>query len=172
MLASGYVRQRPIYYRELGDFFAALRPTDWTQSDAARFAKQRGLTPISRNVLLRLEKGQIKNPEPDVLKALATLYDMPYETLAGRFIEQRYGIRLGRDLPRHQSDQGSVPGGADVPATARILELEHRVTDYETALDSLQDVAKRLVEIAAVRQKGRATATRKTGRGRSHRRTG
>lgn len=145
------VRQRPVFYKELGEFFAALRPSDWTQSDAARYAKRRGLKALSRNVLLRLEKGQVKNPEPDVLKALATLYDMPYETLAGRFIEQRYGIRLGGDLPRHSRDQksGSLEGGsADVPASDSARRLQSISQRDRTLAGEVRDAIRALTSVA------------------------
>jgi transcriptional regulator with XRE-family HTH domain len=100
-------RVRPAFYPELGQFFAKLRTAHgWTMRQAALIAATKGLD-VTRQVLLRLEKGQIKNPEPDTLKALAVLYGLTYEELAGRFVRQRYGI----DLLRHDVGVRSAAGG-------------------------------------------------------------
>jgi hypothetical protein len=67
---------------------------------AALLAHERGHRALTRQILFRLERGQIKNPEPDVLQALAKLYEQPYPALAGRFLAKRYGIAIdARDLP-------------------------------------------------------------------------
>lgn len=71
---------RPVFYPDLGEYFEGLRAAEgWSQSDAARFAAQRGLTALTRQVLLRLENGATKNPEPDVLRAVADLYGQDYQ---------------------------------------------------------------------------------------------
>ena len=93
----GTVRVRPAFHPELGLFFRKLR-TDrgWTMRQAATIAAKRPeQRPLTRQVLLRIEGGQIKNPEPDVLRALAGLYKVDYEALVGMFFAQRYGIDIG-----------------------------------------------------------------------------
>lgn len=178
VLASAGVRKRPVFHPELATFFRHLRAgRGWSLRGAASQAQRWKLTPLTYQALFRLERGQVKNPEPEVLKALATLYDMPYDTLAGRFIEQRYGLRLGSDLRRHATDQESEPrqGGSDVPASAerdRISELETLVANYEALIDPLQDVTSKLVKLAVAREKSRTAARRRAGRSKSDRKAG
>ena len=95
------MRKRPVFLPELGKLFSEHREArGWTLRGAASIAKRRKLNPpLTFQVLFRLEKGQVKNPEPDVLKALSALYNISYGTFAGRFFEQRYGLggNLGVD---------------------------------------------------------------------------
>jgi transcriptional regulator with XRE-family HTH domain len=145
VLASGRVAGRPIFHKEFGVFLAKLREekTGWSQSDAARFgAKHSPL--LTRQVILHLEAGKTKDPEPEVLRALATLYGVPYEDIARRFIAQRYSIRMG-DLIRHSNDQGSAVRGFDVAAQARVLSAATELVEASEAFArTVQDVASRL----------------------------
>lgn len=150
VLGSPPVPRRPVYDKELGRFFAELRATKgWTQRQAAEIAaRKKGAEAVTRQVLLRLEAGRTKNPEPEVLRGLGVLYDLPYRQLAGRFIARRYEIDVeGRDLPRHAPEETSSPheGGSDVPASesaqARILELEARLEEREAFIRQVQDAA-------------------------------
>lgn len=94
-LVSG---RRPIFHKQLGRFFEGLRTArGWTQSDAARYAEQRGLTGVSRQVILRLEKGATKNVEPNVLQSLAELYGTDYQRVVSEFLAARY-VDLERRL--------------------------------------------------------------------------
>lgn len=172
---------RPVFHPEIGAFFQKLR-TDkgWSQRQAADIAHRRRI-PVTTNVLWRLERGKIKNPEPETLRALAELYELPYEQLALWVVEQLYGAdllrRYGVDLPRHGRDQDSTPhrGGVDDPSAARRLSeltaLREERDRYKAALDQITDVARRLVEIAAGAAAGQGrAATGHEARGRGRRR--
>lgn len=86
---------RPVFHPELGTFFRRLREAKgWNQSQAASQARRWKLNALTRQVLIRLETGKTKNPEPDVLLALARLYEWPPRELFARFLEARYGITV------------------------------------------------------------------------------
>lgn len=81
-----------------------------------------------------------------------------------------------RDLIRHTSTgQTGSPkqGESDGPTSARrVAELERQVTEYETALREVQDVAGRLIRLAERGEKGPATPRTTAQRRRRHRKTG
>lgn len=166
-------RRRPVYLKDLGDFFTELREQrGWNQSEAADMAQRRGLLPLTRQVLLRLERGQTKNPEPEVMRAVAALYGMDYGEVVGRFI----GVRFGVTSSVISNDQGSASlGGApDVPASARarIQELETELESFKARWSDVQDVARSLFRIAVTGEEGRAASPRQASRRRSPRKTG
>lgn len=110
---------RPVYHPGLGEFFKGLREKrGWTHSEAAQFADRRQLRPLSRQVILRLEVGKTKNPEPEVLRSLAALYDVPHEELLAKFWEARYGVapeKVASVRERDQPKPTTLPGFAAVP---------------------------------------------------------
>jgi transcriptional regulator with XRE-family HTH domain len=153
---------RPVFHEQIGQFFTSLREEKgWTQRQAADIARRRRLR-LSKNVLWRLETGKVKNPEPDVLRAVAALYEKPYEDIAGRIIAQRYGFVIeSGDLVRPGTEAGSEtsPGGADVPASARrIAELESELEGYKARWGEMQTLAKSLFQLAVRGKEGRAAA--------------
>lgn len=88
-------RIRPIFHADLGAFFLSLRTEKgWKQRTAADIALRRNIKPLTRQVLLRLERGQTQNPKPEVLRALATLYERPYAEIVTRFAWARYRVSL------------------------------------------------------------------------------
>ena len=95
------LRERPIFHPEIGRVFERLRlDRGWRQSQAADIAKRRGLSLITRQVILRLERGQTKNVEPDVLRQIASLYETSYRHVLASWVEHRYGAQpseLARD---------------------------------------------------------------------------
>jgi transcriptional regulator with XRE-family HTH domain len=112
----GVPRVRPKYHPAMGLFFKELRESrDWSQRQAAAIAERRGLTELSRQILFRLERGQIKNPEPEVLRDVAALYDLSYADVVERFISARYG----RDLIR---PSGTDDGRRNAGTVERVLE--------------------------------------------------
>lgn len=133
MLASTGVAGRPIFHADFGRYLIGLREAHgWSQSDAARYGhKQNPL--LTRQVLLHLEAGKTKDPDPEVLKALAALYGVPYVDVAGRFVALRYGIVIGdRDLTIHSTastasrsrkKQENTTGSAGVQL-ARLLSIQ------------------------------------------------
>jgi transcriptional regulator with XRE-family HTH domain len=98
VLPSPRLPPRAVRYKELGDFFIGLRAArGWTQSHAADIAQRRELAPLTRQVLLRLERGQTKDPSPGVLKAIASLYEIPHEEVVRRLAAVKYGVSLTPD---------------------------------------------------------------------------
>lgn len=168
---------RPVFLQKFGSFLVDMREArGWKQSQAADIATRRGIG-LSYQALRWLEEGKTKSPDPDTLRAVGRLYDLPYEMLAAMVISERYGIAVSEsDLTRHTGEKRSAlhheGGGADVPASARILELERRVQEYEAALREVQDVAGRLVEIAVRGAEGGTAGGRQATRRRRRRRTG
>lgn len=127
-------RVRPVFYPELGAFFTELRTNRaWTMRQTAALADRKGLNALTRQVLFRLEKGQIKNPEPDVLQAVAQLYDVPYPELVTRFVSRRYGIDLASnknpshfDLPWHADSVSSAPQREGASRGSDSVQTAHR----------------------------------------------
>lgn len=163
------VRQRPIYFEELGEFFKQLREgRGWSQSDAARFARQKKLAGLSRNVLLRLEGGKVKSPEPDVLSAVAALYEVSYDAIVREYVRFRYGL-AGPTLSKWGSTVAtSATGGSPDAASSHerrhlreIAVLKTRLTRYEIALSQVRDGARQLAKLASVSRQGRTAARRR-----------
>jgi hypothetical protein len=47
---------------------------------------------VTYQVLFRLERGQIKHPGPDVMRAVAALYGLDYRVLVDRFVKEGFGV--------------------------------------------------------------------------------
>ena len=91
---------RPVFHEDLGDLLVSLRKDrKLGQRQVAKIAERRGL-PLSQQILLRLEKGKTKNVEPETLRALASVYGLSYEELAGWWVKHRYGVKtVAADYP-------------------------------------------------------------------------
>lgn len=88
-------RVYPIYLKGLGDFLAAARVhKGLIPAHAAALARRRKLPGLSHNILLRLENGWTKCPDPDTLRTLAELYGLSYLDVVVRMVEERYEIRF------------------------------------------------------------------------------
>lgn len=148
VLASRGVAARPIFHAEFGRYLVELREQrGWSQSDAARFGEKHGLT---RQILLHLEAGKTKDPEPSVLRAIATTYGAEYDDIARRFITYRYGIDFARvhtsaDSAHQKKAPAVTPSVRDPevkqehPRTGGSLDAEparHRLSEPEASLDA------------------------------------
>jgi transcriptional regulator with XRE-family HTH domain len=166
------VADRPVFHKELGQFFESLREAQgWNQRQAADIAKRRRIKSLSRQVLLRLEDGKTKNPEPEVLRALAELYERPYEEIAARFIAVRFGLAFpGLDLPWQPSGRESAPhqGGVDAPAPTRIFEdlaaARRTIREMSIAANEIAALAAKQITAAESSQPGGAQSRRGKGR--------
>lgn len=133
LVASLRMPARPTFHPSLGQLFINLREAQsWTQSDAARFAKQRGLRALSRQVLIRLEAGKTKLPDRSVLEGLATLYSVNYESLAAEVVAAIAKNNYGHDLssqaaevvsPLHADSQGRTGNAASGNTAARAIPV-------------------------------------------------
>lgn len=84
---------RPVFHESLGQFFVSLREAKgWGQRQAASIAERNKLPGLTRQVMWRLEAGKTKNAEPDVLRSLALLYEVPYQDLVARWVKVRFGV--------------------------------------------------------------------------------
>jgi len=170
---------RPVFHEDLGLFFRDLREArGWSQRQAATIAKNRRITGVSYQVLQRLEAGRTKNPEPELLRALSKLYEVPYETLVGRWVERRFGAG-GRDLIRQTGDQqsGASPtgGSPDESATTRIRELEDRLREREEATREMHSAVEQLWQLSLdllAPGEDQTARKRKTSGRRPHRKAG
>jgi transcriptional regulator with XRE-family HTH domain len=139
--------KRPTFHPDLGRFFAGLREErGWSQRQAAAIAKRRDVS-LNYNAIWRLETGKIKNPEPEVMRAIAQLYELEYADVVQRFI----GVRFGLTSPVRSTDQGSVlsTGGAPgVPASDAVSRLESIRERDQTLSGEVRDAIRRLTRIA------------------------
>lgn len=170
-------RARPVYFKDLGRYLVALRETQkWTQSRAAKRAAQLGLTAVTRQILLRMERGQIKDPEPAVLRELASLYKVEYSEITDRLIREKYGPDLARHSQAVQSPHATVRQGADPHAAeVRFARLHEQHTalleEFNRIADESFQIVSRFRKIA--RDEGFAVpATDTPARGRTRRPAG
>ena len=49
---------------------------------------------VNQGKLSHIERGLNKNPSPDLLRALSSLYKRPYRELIARWVEARFGVDL------------------------------------------------------------------------------
>jgi transcriptional regulator with XRE-family HTH domain len=140
------VAVRPVFHAELGAFFRNVRVgRKLGLRQAVALAAQKRIPGITKTVLHSLETGRTKNPEPEVLHALARLYTVPYADLVAAFVNHRYGMRdlPGQSVKLDLASHRQQPGGAHAQGAdpARILELEARERYLMDVLRALQDVA-------------------------------
>jgi len=129
LLASACMPDRPVFHPDLAAFFAGLRAErEWGQREAADIAQRRGLKSITRQVLLRLEKGKTKWPDPAVLRELASLYDHDYEDMVNAVVAHTYQVTR-RGVGREAVELSTVHDGSSefVP----IARMEGRIAAGE-----------------------------------------
>jgi len=98
---------RPVFHPELGKFFVELRKAKgWTQNQAEDIAARKRLSALTHQVLWRLEQGKIKNIDPAILRAVATLYQVSYDDLVAQWTRHRYGVSLAAEtsVPQTNTD--------------------------------------------------------------------
>ena len=112
-------RQRPVVRnRGLGNYFQELRENrGWTLSRAVLLADQRRL-PITRGALKWLEGGLTKNPDPELIRALSTLYGEPYESIVQEVTKHVYAIKP-RQLIEGTGSPAAIDGFVTLPLLAR-----------------------------------------------------
>lgn len=157
------MRRRPVYYPKLGAFLTGLRQakaqTDprWKhQTHAATQAEKRHIRPLTRQVILRMERGQTQNPREEVLRGFAQLYGVSEDLVIGKFLEERYAT----DLVRHtavlssSSDtetQGHDAGESPTPrslSTDQLDQIFQAATEIRTIATSALEWAERLERLA------------------------
>lgn len=139
-------RERPVYFKQLGVYLVELREAQgWNQSEAAAHAERRGLKPLTRQIILRMERGQVKDPHPHVLKQLATLYKKDSADVLRMFLSEKYDIDL-----LGQSHTVRSPDIADTTGEIHALHAQLRAanTRYVALLKQLGKLSGGLWELA------------------------
>lgn len=130
MCFAASMTKRPVHHTKLATYFVTLREAKgWNQSQAADVAARRHLK-VTYQALRGLEDGTTKNPEPDLLRAVAVLYGKTYREVALEVIRTRYRLV---DLSADQFQE-------DVERK-RFSEIEDRLATIETKAGALDDEA-------------------------------
>lgn len=135
-------QSRPVFYPDLGRYFESLRTAhQWGESEAASLAKRRGLRTLTRQVLIRLEKGATKFPRREVLKELAVLYGLDYRELVQTVIEHAYHLP-GEDTARQTSAKGEPSNASSSEVGAHVASIAHArvVQQRDSLIAALVDV--------------------------------
>lgn len=132
---------------------------------AAMLAQERGLSALTRQILFRLEHGQIKTPDSGVLRAVADLYKLPYDDLVTRWTRAHFYGDDKSDTPHTESGVSQQPH-TEVVLTAEaedreLLPVPNREPYAETHVVPTAEAFERVVgELAAlVRQLPRGLAS-------------
>lgn len=134
-------------------------------------ARAQGLKLINQGKLSHIERGMNGNPDPAFLSQLADLYHLNYVDVVAQWMRVRYrvvndadSVLVGRGRMRQQTAHHE--GESNVPATARIRELEDRLRMYEAIVSHSNKLASELVTITSGRGEGRPLTLARAGRGR------
>lgn len=172
------VSERPVFYEATAKYFRELREArklGFRQMVARAQAAK--LTAITIETLRGLEKGKTKVPDANVLRDIARFYDLPYEHLAGLFVEHLYGLRVSAagtatevERPADESVRTIVPeprlDAADMPETDSERRLHRRAHPYglldpAAARKEIERVASELSAIAAQLPRRQAAVARR-----------
>lgn len=158
------VTKRPVFHPNLGAFFSALRVQRRLGfRQAVTIAQAKGLTALTKQALFGLEHGLTKNPDPDVLRAVAELYDVDYPWVVANFVGHRYGLssttsldlmKLAEDAEHRGRRTGAGTGGL-------LTAKDQKLLDRIRALDD-DDAHLVLTMLRQLEQKKRKTTGRKT----------
>lgn len=76
-----------------GQYLTELRKAaDLSLDEVVALAKRRKTGQVSKSALSLYERGEIKNPNPEMLQALAAIYQVPFEELAQKWFNQRFSF--------------------------------------------------------------------------------
>jgi transcriptional regulator with XRE-family HTH domain len=141
LLALGAVSDRPQFHKGFARYLIDLRDKrkGWSQSDIPRYSKGA----VSRQQVLMLEAAKVADPDPDVLKSLAELYDEPYTEMLSRLIAEKYGVtfaQMERAASRAETDRRTIEHLATENAnlTNENVVLHHRVSQAQELLAGLR----------------------------------
>lgn len=122
----GVVAGRRVFDKNLGQFFRELREQrSLGLRQAVQLAEQRELSGLNLNTLGALERGATKNADPELLRAVAAMYKVPYAEVVSGYMTQRYRLR-DSDLPRHLEAASRPTINARLPGRRKLLRpLRH-----------------------------------------------
>lgn len=129
---------------------------------------------VSKSSVYRIESGETASPDVETLRRLADALDLTLSQFFGRI--EGAGPSLSEGGSRVAHATAGAPAHAQLPAQSadvrEIAALKSRIERLETALGATEDVAKRLLDVAAARAKTRKTPGGKAGRSRGTRKVG
>lgn len=125
---------RPVFHPGIGFDLRALRESKrWSVEHVVDRAADKGHAALTENRLRWIEAGLAEHPDPDVLRAIAAVYNLDYAPLVWRFVEATYGV--GPNLPAGLSfDQLQATATRQTQGTA----LEALRTAVLASLDTFQ----------------------------------
>jgi transcriptional regulator with XRE-family HTH domain len=127
-VCSLVMSQRRIFHAVAGAYLASVRKKRrLTQTGAARVAKAKKLAGVTRQSLRGIEGGLTKNPSPELLRSLATLYGEDYDSLVKRFVGYRYETMKAPGTAEVGPTPASTPVQFD-PTERRLLRLWRQIT--------------------------------------------
>ena len=158
-------RQLPVFYKgKLGRYFRDLRESHgWSLRRAVLVAEQRQL-PVRLGALRWLEAGLIKNPEPELLRALSSLYGEPYGNIVQEVARQVFRIEP-QELLQGDAPPTSPEDFVTLPVLTSPIASGHPLlvapdSHHDTRLAFRRDFVKRFTRPVVLRV-GRKTATMK-----------
>ena len=118
-------RQLPVFYEgKLGQYFRGLRENHgWTLSRAVFLARQRKL-PVGLSALKWLEGGLTKNPRPELVRALSTLYGEPYANIVREVARHVFATRP-HELLEGTPPPTTIEGFIRLPVLAKPIAAGH-----------------------------------------------
>lgn len=150
-LSSGVCRDIPVRYApavQLGTRIRRLRDEQaLTQEELASRAN------VRQGEISKWESGK-QEPTVQSLLRLAVGLGRPLDTFV---------MGLDADYDRLANTRSGGKGAADVPASARVLELTHRTDKYKEAVAKIADQARQLLATALTVDESGATSRNKTG---------
>lgn len=164
------VGERPVFHPNLGKHFRTIRlQRRLGFRQVVRIANDRKLAGVTATTLGQLERGTVWCPEAVLIRSLSEIYKKSYRELAASVVAA-VTERMTRefDLPRHEADQETEAPtlrGAYEAAADRVVELEKEIQERDARLSEVQDVASRLVQIAASAKGATARTRTRTRRG-------
>ena len=153
-----------VHSRRLGEYFRDLRRNlGWNLSRAVLIAEQRQL-PVSRGALRWLEGGLTKSPEPELLRALSSLYGEPYRNIIQEVTRQVFRIEP-QELLQGDAPPTSPGDFVTLPVLTRPVAAGHPLlvapdSHHDRRLAFRRDFVKRFTRPVALRV-GRKVATMK-----------
>jgi hypothetical protein len=93
------VSERPVKTGPYAEFGGWLRQRRERSKHKSQLNSQRrspglGISSITQGKLSHIERGLNQNPEPDLLRGIAVLYETPYEEIVSRWVECRFGVSV------------------------------------------------------------------------------
>jgi hypothetical protein len=114
-----------------------------SQLSSEKRAKELGLNVINQGKLSHLERGWNGNPEPDLLRELATFIRLPYAVIVEKWVKHRFGVAMA-DIEESIVQKANQFDGLD-PVDLVIARRYHETNDarlrqvVERALDVTPD---------------------------------